>query len=71
MTREEVFKGIIEAADPLDPITEDTVIADCEDLDSLALFNIVMYLKGHGVQVKLEDLVHCVKVSDIVSLAVA
>ena len=45
MTKEELLKGIIDTIDPMDEITLDTEIAECDDLDSLGLFNIVMYLK--------------------------
>lgn len=69
MTREEVLAKIIEVVDPLDEITEDTVIADSDDMDSLGLFSIVVYLKQLGKSYSLADLAKCRKVSDLIDLA--
>lgn len=45
MTKDEILQNIIEAIEPLGEINADTVIADCDDIDSLALFSIVVFLK--------------------------
>lgn len=71
MTREEMLEKIIETIDPIDEITGDTVIADCEDIDSLALFSIVVFLKNLGKSYSLADLSKCVTVSDFVELALS
>ncbi len=68
MNYEQVLKEIIEIVDPLDPIDADTVIADSEDLDSLALFNIVVYLRKNGFTGTFEDIGKCKTLGDIVSL---
>lgn len=60
MDRTEILKGINEILEPDVEITEDTVIADCDDLDSLGLFNVVIYLKAKGSSLKLKNL-QCVK----------
>lgn len=59
MDRTEILKGINEILEPDVEITEDTVIADCDDLDSLGLFNVVIYLKAKGIFVKIEELAMC------------
>lgn len=69
MTREELLAGIIDAIDPIDEITENTVVADCDDLDSLALFNIVVYLKAKNLTVDFSRLSSCNTVADILDLA--
>ena len=70
MTREEALAKLIEVIDPIDEITEDTVIADCEDIDSLALFSVVVYLKTIGKQQSLAPLSQCEKVKDFVDIIV-
>ena len=69
MTREEVLSELIELIDPIDEITEQTVISDSDDIDSLALFNIVVYLKKQGKNYSLADLAKCKKVGNFVELA--
>ena len=69
MTREEMLSKIIELVDPLDPIEESTVISECDDIDSLALFNLVVYFKSIVKKCSLVDLSKCVTVSDFIDLA--
>ncbi len=70
MTREEALAKIIELIDPLDPIDENTVISQCDDIDSLALFNLVVYFKSIGKTCSLTDLSKCQTVGDFIDLAV-
>lgn len=70
MTREEALAKIIEVIDPINEITEDTVIADCDDIDSLAIFSLVVYLKTIGKQQSLAQLSKCEKVSDFIDIIV-
>jgi len=65
MNRQEILKGINLALDPEEEITESTVIADCDDLDSLGLFNVVIFLKAKGILVKLEELAMCETVGEL------
>lgn len=68
----EIYNEIVEIIDPIDgpdSISMDTVIADCEDIDSLALFNIVVFLKSHGFKGSVADLSKCETIADLVSLA--
>lgn len=70
MTKDEILQNIIEAIEPLDEINADTVIADCDDIDSLALFSVVVFLKQKMKKnVNLADLSKCTTVGDIVELA--
>ena len=70
MTKDEILQNIIEAIEPLDEINADTVIADCDDIDSLALFSVVVFLKQKlKKNVNLADLSNCTTVGDIVELA--
>ncbi len=64
----DTLKEIIELVDPLDPIDQDTVIADSDDLDSLALFNIVVYLRKKGFTGSYADIGKCRTLGDIVKL---
>lgn len=67
MTKQELLAQIIDIIDPIDDITEDTVIADCEDFDSLALFNIMVLLKGQGLNVDIKSFASCKTVADILN----
>ena len=71
MNRKEWLQKIIEIVDPLDPVAEDTVIADSDDFDSLALFNIVMFFKASGLKVTLEQISKCKKVAELIDLVYA
>ncbi len=68
MNRAQILEDIIKIVDPIDPIDENTVIADSDDLDSLALFNIVVYLKNHGYQGSFEDLSKCKTLGQLADL---
>lgn len=69
MTREEMLEKLIEIIDPIDEITESTVISESDDIDSLALFSIVVYLKNQGKNYTLPDLAKCNTVADFIDLA--
>ncbi len=71
MTREEALAKLIEVIDPIDPIEENTVISDCEDIDSLAIFSVVVYLKSIGKSQSIAELAKCEKVSDFIDLILA
>ncbi len=71
MERATLLEELIEVIDPIDEITEDTVISECDDLDSLALFNIVIYLKSNGMSASLDDLAKCKTISDLLDLALS
>ncbi|MBQ9273628.1 MAG: hypothetical protein IJ228_02350 [Succinivibrio sp.] len=68
MDRAQVLKEIIEVVDPLDELGEDTVISENDDLDSLALFNVMVYLRQHGYQGEVKEFSSCKTLGDIVSL---
>ena len=69
MTEAEIFDKIVDIVDPLDPITQETVVRECADIDSLALFNIVFFYKQEkGLPLALNDLITCNTVGDIVKL---
>ena len=69
MERATLLEELIEVIDPIDEITEDTVISECDDLDSLALFNIVIYLKSNGMSVSMDGLAKCKTISDLLDFA--
>ena len=71
MERTALLEELIEVIDPIDDITEDTVISESDDLDSLALFNIVIYLKSNGMSASLNDLAKCKTISDLLDLALS
>ncbi len=69
MTEAEIFDKLVEIIDPLDPITLETVVKDCVDIDSLALFNIVFFYKQEkGLALALNDFMPCITVGDMVKL---
>ena len=69
MTEAEIFDNIVQIVDPLDPITQETVVRACADIDSLALFTIVFFYKqAKGLPLALNDLITCNTVGDIVKL---
>ncbi|SKA61930.1 hypothetical protein SAMN02745213_01174 [Succinivibrio dextrinosolvens DSM 3072] len=69
MNKEEMLQKIIEVIDPIDEITSETVISECDDIDSLALFSLVVFLKNQGKNYSLADLGKCNTVGDLVDLA--
>lgn len=69
MTREGMLEKLIEIIDPIDEITESTVISESDDIDSLALFSIVVYLRNQGKNYTLSDLAKCTTVGDFIDLA--
>lgn len=71
MERATLLGELIDVIDPIDEITEDTVIADCDDIDSLALFNIVIYLKTRGISPSFNNILQCKTVRDILDLALS
>lgn len=71
MERATLLEELIDVIDPIDEITEDTVIADCDDIDSLALFNIVIYLKTRGILPSFNNILQCKTVRDILDLALS
>lgn len=68
MNRAQALEDIIRIVDPIDPIDENTVIADSDDLDSLALFNVVVYLKQHGYNGSFEELSKCKTLGQMIDL---
>ena len=71
MERATLLEELIEVIDTIDEITEDTVISECDDLDSLALFNIVIYLKSNGMSVSMDGLAKCKTISDLLDFALS
>ena len=51
MNEQDVLAKIIEVVEPLSEITMETVIEDHDDLDSLAIFNLIQELKAEVVVV--------------------
>lgn len=68
-SREQILQDIINIIEPIDEITEDTEIKTSDDIDSLALFNIVLYLNTKGKKPTLEQLQSLNKVKDIIDIA--
>ena len=68
MTRAEALQAIIASVKPRAPFDEHTVIAECEDLDSLGLFNIMLFLNSLGQFPELEALAQLHTVGDILDL---
>ena len=65
-----MLQKFIELIDPIDEINFDTVISDCDDIDSLALFSIVVFLKQKGKNYSLTDLGKCNTVGELIDLAI-
>lgn len=68
MNEQDVLAKIIEVVEPLSEITMETVIEDHDDLDSLAIFNLIQELKAEGVVVPFPKANRCRTVSDLVKL---
>lgn len=68
MNEQDVLAKIIEVVEPLSEITMETVIEDHDDLDSLAIFNLIQELKAEGVVVPFPKVNRCRTVSDLVQL---
>lgn len=68
MNEQDVLAKIIEVVEPLSEISMETVIEDHDDLDSLAIFNLIQELKAEGVVVPFPKANRCRTVSDLVQL---
>ncbi len=68
MTRAEALQEIIAAVNPRHALDEHTVIAECADLDSLGLFNIVLFLNSLGLDPDVEELAQLKTVGNILDL---
>lgn len=68
MTRAEALQEILAVVNPRTSFDENTVIADCADLDSLGLFNIVLFLNSLGLDPDVEELAQLKTVSEIIDL---
>lgn len=70
MNRAELLEKIIKAIDAIDAeITENTVIADCDDIDSLAIFNVFLIYKELGIEADIHDFSKAETVGDWLKLA--
>lgn len=65
MNRKDLLDTLIKVVDPLDPIKEDTVISECDDLDSLALFNLYIFLKEKNESTSFRNFKDCKTVKDL------
>lgn len=68
MTRAEALQEIIAVVKPRNPIDEHTVIAECDDLDSLGLFNVMLFINSLGKFPELETLSQLSTVGDLLDL---
>ncbi len=68
MTKEEVLAKIIEAVNPVDPVTLETEIMTSEDFNSLGLFNIIAEFRPLGIKLGMRDLLSVNTVGDLVEL---
>lgn len=71
MDRNDIFEKLVEAIDPIDELTVDTVLADSEDIDSLALFNIALVVKTeYGFTIKMSELLQFKTINDIIDYVI-
>ena len=70
MTKEELLKQIQEAMHMDEPLSEDMILDDIDEWDSLAFVSIMVLFKNAlGKQINGDDLKKCEKVSDLLALA--
>lgn len=70
MNRQDVLNIINEVVDSTSPLTEEMVIASCEEIDSLSLLSIFLELKKIGIDCSITDFIKCITVGDMVSLVI-
>lgn len=68
MTREDALALINTIVDPIDALTENTIIAESDDIDSLSLLTIFTAFKKKGIDCKITDFIGCSSVGEIITL---
>lgn len=71
MTRVDFLEIINKIVEPSTPLKEESLISDCDEIDSLSLLSIFLEAKKTGVQCSITDFIKCVSIGDIISLVVA
>ena len=70
MTKSEFLEAFQDVLQRDDPVTEDMVLAELDEWDSLSKMATMAYFKGHfGVAITLDTLGKLEKVSDLINLA--
>lgn len=68
MTQEEIINKIIEAIDPVEPVTLDTDIKNSADFNSLGMLNLITTFKPLGIKLTMRDLLNINNVRELVEL---
>lgn len=68
MTQEEILNKIIEAIDPVEPVTLDTDIKNSADFNSLGMLNLITTFKPLGIKLTMRDLLNINNVRELVEL---
>lgn len=68
MTQEEILNKIIEAIDPVEPVTLDTDIKNSADFNSLGMLNLITTFKPLGIKLTMRDLLNVNNVRELVEL---
>ena len=70
MKREEFLKLIEETIDADDELTEDSVLDNIEDWDSLSVISVLALINKHfGFRPQVNDLKNCKTIKDVLDLA--
>jgi acyl carrier protein len=69
ITKEEFITEMKDAMDIESDISDDMVLADIDEWDSLAMLNVLAIFHDNDVDIEVEDLEECTKVSDILARA--
>lgn len=64
----DLLKIINDVVVPDEPITENTVISECEDIDSLALLNLFIEFRKIKNDLVITDFSKCRTIQDVINL---
>lgn len=68
MNKEEILGIINDIVDPEDQLTENTVIAECEDIDSLALLNLFLEFRKVKKDLTITEFSNCKTIKNVINL---
>ncbi|MBW7570725.1 hypothetical protein [Succinivibrio faecicola] len=68
MNKEEILGIITDIVDPEDQLTENTVIAECEDIDSLALLNLFLEFRKVKKDLTITEFSNCKTIKNVINL---
>jgi acyl carrier protein len=69
MTKEEFLSQMVEAMDYESELSEEMVLDEIEEWDSLSMLNVLAIFHDNSIDIEVEDLEECKTVKDVIAKA--